>query len=89
MPLRASGLQAWQIDSSQRQALVRDFAGSLQAGAELAASWKVRVTPTVLFFNASGVELAERLAGVAVADFFGAYLDQALARARKKLSAPA
>jgi hypothetical protein len=43
------------------------------------------LTPTVLFLGRQ--ELAERLVGVAVPDFDGAYLDERLATARQALTA--
>lgn len=45
------------------------------------------MTPTVLFLGRQGQELAERLVGVAVQDFDGAYLDERLATARQALTA--
>ena len=87
LPMRAEGLHAWHIDVLDRRQPIRDFAG--QAGAALAARWQARFTPTVLFLDAQGRELAGRLVGVAVPDFYGAYLDQALAEARHQLSRPA
>jgi hypothetical protein len=41
----------------------------------------------LLFFNNEGVELAERIVGVAVPDFFGAYLEQRLETAKRILQA--
>jgi len=49
------------------------------------AGWKARFTPTVLFFGPDGRELAERLVGVAVPDFYGDYLSARLSEARRKL----
>ncbi|MCJ0764593.1 thioredoxin fold domain-containing protein [Variovorax terrae] len=87
LPLRAEGLHAWQIDVTDRRQVVHDFKGQPATGAGLAERWKAGFTPTVLFFDARGQELAPRLVGVAVPDFYGAYLDEALATARKKLAA--
>jgi hypothetical protein len=39
----------------------------------------------VLFFGPQGQELAERLVGVAVPDFYGEYLEARLTEARAKL----
>lgn len=86
LPMRAEGLQAWQINVTDNQQLVRDFAGVASTGAALARQWQAAFTPTVLFFDARGNEIAQRLVGVAVPDFYGAYLDAELATARGKLT---
>lgn len=86
LPMRAEGLHAWQIDVTDRRTAVLGFGGEATNGAALAAQWQARFTPTVLFFNAAGAELAPRLVGIAVPDLYGAYLDEALATARKRLS---
>jgi hypothetical protein len=39
----------------------------------------------VLFVGSQGQELAERLVGIAVPDFYASYLEQRLATARKAL----
>lgn len=86
LPMRAEGLAAWQVDVNDRKRQVIDFSGAASTGAALAARWLATYTPTVLFFDAKGAEVAPRLVGVATPDFYGAYLDEALARARKKLA---
>ena len=85
MPMRAEGLAAWQLTINDRVQSVRDFQGQASTGAALAAQWKIRVTPTVLFFDAAGNEIAARLEGIAVPDFYDAYLDEALVAGRKWL----
>ena len=50
LPMRADGLPAWQITVGDKLQKVLDFNGQASSGAALAAQWKVRVTPTVLFF---------------------------------------
>jgi hypothetical protein len=86
LPLRAQGLHAWQIDLTDARTAIADFSGAASTGAQLARRWQARVAPTLLFFDAAGRELAQRLVGIAVPDFFGAYLDERLATARKALS---
>ena len=85
LPMRADGLAAWQITVNDPVQAVRDFQGQASTGAALAAQWKIRVTPTVLFFDATGAEIASRIEGIAVPDFYGAYLDEALITGRKRL----
>lgn len=86
LPQRAEGLPVWQIDVTDRRTPVLDFAGEPSTGAALARQWKATFTPTVLFFGARGQEAAPRLVGVAVPDFYGAYLQDAWAQARKNLT---
>jgi|JI10StandDraft_1071094.scaffolds.fasta_scaffold163781_3 thioredoxin-related protein len=85
LPMRATGLHAWQLDVTDRQTRIVSFDGRSATGGELAAQWKAKFTPTVLFFNPKGQEVAERLVG-ATPDFFGGYLDQALDTARSRLA---
>ena len=86
IPLLANtGLQAWQLDSTNRIAPLMGFDGKPTTAAQQAKVWKATFTPTVLFLGSQGQELAERLVGIAVPDFYGAYLEQRLATARKAL----
>ena len=86
MPLWAdAGLQAWQLDVTNRSASLLGFDGKPTTAAAQTKAWKATFTPTVLFLGSQGQELAERLVGIAVPDFYGAYLEQRLATARKML----
>lgn len=85
LPMRATGLHAWQLNTTDRQTRILSFDGSSTTGSELATLWKAKFTPTVLFFNPKGQEVADRLVG-ATSDFFGAYLDQALDTARSRIA---
>jgi hypothetical protein len=86
MPLLPdAGLQAWQLDITNRSAPLSGFDGKPTTAALQAKAWKATFTPTVLFLGSQGQELAERLVGIAVPDFYGAYLEQRLATARKML----
>lgn len=82
---RAGQVQAVQLDIRDRRSNLQDFAGNTTTPAEQISAWKARFAPTVLFFGPLGQELAERLVGVAVPDFYGAYLEARLAEARSKL----
>ena len=85
-PMRREGLLvAVQIDVQDRQSNLQGFAGDTTTPAEQARAWKARFTPTVMFFGPDGQELAERLVGVAVPDFYGEYLEARLVEARSKL----
>ena len=85
-PMRREGLLvAVQIDVQDRQSNLQGFAGDTTTPADQARAWKARFTPTVMFFGPDGQELAERLVGVAVPDFYGEYLQARLVEARSKL----
>lgn len=81
-----AGLQAWQLDVTNRTTVLLGFDGNLTTAALQTRAWKASFTPTVLFLGARGQELAERLVGIAVPDFYGAYLENRLATARKVLT---
>jgi len=83
--LRAGQVQAVQLDIRDRRSNLQDFAGNTTTPAEQVAAWKARFAPTVLFLGPQGQELAERLVGVAVPDFYGEYLEARLTEARAKL----
>jgi thioredoxin-related protein len=58
----------------------RDFSGNATTVREFARRFNVRSTPTVIVFDASGTPAAEPIVGLASADFYGAYLQQAVER---------
>ncbi|HEY8907317.1 MAG TPA: hypothetical protein VIM63_14905 [Rhodoferax sp.] len=85
MPLqREQGLPVVQIDMRSGQA-IQGFSGTVQTHASLSHLWGVKVAPTVLFFGRGGVEVAERLVGGYLPDFYGSYLDERVRVARLAL----
>lgn len=76
-----AGLSIVQLDMRNRQQ-VQDFNGVNQTQDELIRRWGVKVAPTLLFFGRGGVEVAERMVGGYIPDFYGAYLDDRLRTAR-------
>ena len=68
-----------------RSIRLHDFSGNSINASDLASQYKVFVTPTLLFVDGKGRELAERMVGVTTLDFYGGYLDQALDSAQEKL----
>ncbi len=78
------GLPVVQLDMRSSQA-VKDFKGSTATHEKLIRAWGIPIAPTVLFFGAGGVEVAERLVGGYLPDFYGAYLDSRLSAARAAL----
>lgn len=78
------GLPVAQVDMRTRTRVL-DFRGNAVTHDDLARQWKIRIAPTVLFFGRNGTEVAERLVGGYIPDFYGAYLDQRLEQARASL----
>ena len=84
-PMRVEGLLVSQINTTDATSPLEGFNGKRSSGAEFTREMSIRITPTVLFLDASGRELAPRLEGFTGPDFYGAYLNEALANARKAL----
>jgi len=78
---RQEGVPVVQIDM-RTSTSVRDFHRIAVTHDELVRAWAINVAPTVLFFGAGGKEVAERLVGGYIPDFYGAYLDQRMQTAR-------
>jgi thioredoxin-related protein len=77
-PLREQqGLLVFQVDMRSKRP-IKNFTGLTLTQDELIRSWGVKVAPTVLFFGRGGLEIAERLVGGYIPDFYGAYLDERL-----------
>lgn len=64
---------------------VIDFDGRSITTAEFAARYDVSLTPTLLFLDADGNELSERLVGIWSEDFYGGFIDSRIDEARQKL----
>jgi thioredoxin-related protein len=82
-----AGLQAWQLDVSDSRTPLTGFDGKPTSAAAQTQAWKTTFTPTVLFLGPQGQALAEPLVGAAIPDFYGAYLDERLALARRAVVA--
>src|SRR5574343_1135711 len=74
LPLQRQGLPVVQVDQRSRRSLI-GLNGERLSHDEQVRLWQVRVAPTVLFFGREGREVAERLVGASIPDFYGAYLD--------------
>lgn len=82
LPLqREQGIAMVQVDMRSSQ-LVQAFNGQPQTQENLCRQWGVKVAPTVLFFGRRGAEVAERLVGGYIPDFYGSYLDERVRVAR-------
>ena len=84
---RDGSVHAWQLNISDRTTPLTGFDGKVTTAAAQVAIWKAGFTPTVLFLGPAGQDLAERLVGLASVDFYGAYLDERLAEARRAVRA--
>ncbi len=74
-----------QVDMHSRRRVV-DLRGKGVSHDALIRSWGIKVAPTVLFFGREGTEVAERLVGGSIPDFYGAYLDERVQIARLSLA---
>ena len=54
---------------------VIDFNGKAIDATRLSDHYRVFVTPTILFVDANGRELAERMVGINTPELYGGYLD--------------
>jgi hypothetical protein len=82
---KAKQLFAFELDVRDRNSRLQAFDGSFTTPSDQTRAWKARFAPTVMFFDAKGQEIAERLVGVAVPDFYGSYLESRLAEAKARL----
>ena len=83
-PMHRAGTVIVQVDMRNNQPVL-DFAGKLTTHDELTRRWKVSITPTLLFFGPGGKEVAERMEGAYLPDFYGPYLEERLVQGRKAL----
>jgi thioredoxin-related protein len=68
-----------------RDTLLVDFAGRRTTSADFARQMQAKFAPTVMFHGPQGTQLAESIVGYRLADFYGAYLDNAIDESRKLL----
>ncbi len=83
-PMHKAGTVIVQVDLRSKQPVL-DFAGQLTTHDQLTRHWKITITPTLLFFGPGGKEVAERMEGAYLPDFYGPYLEERLATGRKSL----
>jgi thioredoxin-related protein len=75
-----------QVEVDQARPVV-DFDGSATTHRALAARYAATLTPTIVVVDAAGAPLAEPVVGLLTADFYGAYLEDALKKGLAKLRA--
>jgi thioredoxin-related protein len=83
-PMHKAGTVIVQVDLRSKQQVL-DFAGQPTTHDQLTRQWKISITPTLLFFGPGGKEVAERMEGAYLPDFYGPYLEERLATGRKSL----
>lgn len=88
-PMRKSGdytdkviMRKIKLDSFEE---IRDFDGQWREPDEIATRYRASVTPTVVFVDYRGHELAERILGLTTIDFYGGELDDAIDLALQRL----
>jgi thioredoxin-related protein len=86
-PMQSEGVAAYEFMINERSRTLQNFKAERVTPAALSAALKISITPTLLFFNAQGQEIAPRIEGVASADFIGAILNERLAMARERIKA--
>ncbi len=57
---------------------IRDFDGNRVDADEFAARYNITVTPTVVFLDGQGNQLAAKQVGLTTPDFYGGYLDASI-----------
>lgn len=72
----------------QSTAPLRDFAGVMTTHRDFINQQKIKFAPVVAFYNAAGQRLGDALIGTMLPDFYGAYLEEGLTEARKRLVQP-
>ncbi len=68
---------------------VNDFSGKATEATRVSDRYRVFVTPTILFVDGEGRELAERIIGINTPELFGGYLDACIDTARAAIRNPA
>lgn len=69
-----------QVDMRKSTPLI-DAQGRLTTHDQLTRAWGIKVAPTVLFLGKNGQEVAERLVGGYIPDFYGVYLQERITQA--------
>ncbi len=78
------GLSVVQVDMHSKREL-KNFSGTSLSHEDLRRTWGIKIAPTLLFFGRNGTEIAPRLVGASIPDFYGAYLDERLQQAQEAI----
>lgn len=82
---KAKKISIVQIDMRSAK-LLQDPLGQIISHDAQTKRWNITVAPTLLFFGANFKEVAERMQGGYLPDFYQAYLDERIVQATKKLA---
>lgn len=77
---REQHLTVVQVDMRKSTAM-KDLQGRRTTHDQLTRIWGIKVAPTLLFFGKNGSEVAERLVGASIPDFYGVYLQERIDKA--------
>ena len=81
LPLQRAGAFVTQIHFLSGEPLL-DWKGKVSTHGGQVKQLEIEVAPTVLFYGAGNKEVAERLVGSSIPDFYGAYLDERMKTAQ-------
>mgnify|MGYP000479308482 FL=1 len=84
VPMQKAGTPIVQLDMRSAQSLL-DFQGRTTTHDQLIKQWRISIAPTLLFFGPGGREVADRMEGAYLPDFYGPYLDERLLKGRQAL----
>jgi len=84
VPMYKAGAPIVQLDMRSAQSVL-DFQGHATTHDQLIKQWRISIAPTLLFFGPGGKEVAERMGGGYLPDFYGPYLDERLVKGRQAL----
>lgn len=84
-PMSKEGVAAYELVINERSRSLMDFKSQRTNPAAYSDALKIHMSPTLLFFNAQGQEIAPRIEGVASGDFIGSMIDERLSMARERL----
>ncbi|GMR01320.1 MAG: hypothetical protein BMS9Abin19_0691 [Gammaproteobacteria bacterium] len=65
--------------------MIRDFSSETTSPDEFTRGLKIKLTPTLLFFDGHGNEISQRIVGINSLDLYGGYIDDALKTGLKKI----
>ena len=83
-PMQKQGFPIVQVDMRSDQS-VKALNGQMQTHDQLVKQWRVSIAPTLIFLGPKGQELVERMEGGYLPDFYGTYLEERIAAARRIL----
>lgn len=72
------------VDLERRYRPMADFDGSTVSVDTFARRYRVVVTPTLVFLDPTGAQLAPKLVGLTTPDFYGGYIDERIEEALGK-----